>query len=470
MSRTKVKVDGTPVTASLKLDKVELIKKLGLATNEVQDRLIASNARFKIFRAARRVGKSFSAAKCALPEVLMPNTRGWIVGPTYDLAEKEFRYLLDFLMRMNKKFGLPKPTKVRSNPKSGELYIETPWGAEVHGKSADRPLSLVGEENDWIILSEAAQHNADPWSRYPPPTLSTRRGRAIFPTTPDISGIWLYELELDAEKWIEEGDTDWEIFTQPAWECSHFDPREIASAKKELSEDAFMEQFGGEWRFHTGRVFKPFVPKIHVVEAFDIPRNWKTWSGLDYGVRDATACEFVSQSPFGDYYYHDEYYEHEKATEVHVEKVKRIQSKYRIVSRVADHHALGKQLMLDWARYGIPTVPSNADRKTRRDRMLAYLEVKEDRHPFHIREAGLPSGAYPRLFFMKGKVPNLIREILILRWKDTTQKEGGQGDTVGDDHAVDAAEYVLYHCTQSTQRHGPRNFTGSRVVNTRTGY
>lgn len=458
--------------SGLLLDKLRIIRDLELKSNPVQDRLVASQARFKIFRAARRVGKSFSAAKAALPEILIPNSRGWIVGPTYDLAEKEFRYILEFLLKMNKKLGLPKPTKIRDNPKAGELYIETPWGAEVHGKSADRPLALVGEENDWIILSEAAQHNGDTWFRYLRPTLSTRRGRAIFPTTPDISGLWLYELELEAEKWVEAGDTDWEIFTQPAWECPHYDPKEIESARKELSEDAFMEQFGGEWRFHTGRVFKPFSPKIHIIAPFEIPKGWKTWSGLDYGVRDATASEFLSESPFGDFYFHDEYYAHERATETHTEHVKRIQSKYRIVARVADHHALGRQLMLDWSKHGIPTVPCNVDRKTRRDRMLAYLEIKENRHPFHVREAGLPTGSYPRVFVMKGKCLNLVRELLLLRWKDGANKEGGYGDTVGDDHAIDAAEYVLYHATKSARGpgFGSRHHKVVRAVNSRTGY
>lgn len=455
----------------LLLDKVRLLKELKLASNPTQDRIVASNARFKIFRAARRVGKSYTAAKCALPEVLIPNSRGWIVGPSYSLAEKEFRYVVDFLQKMHKKFDLPLPTKIRSNAKAGELYIETAWGAEVHGKSADNPLSLVGEENDWIILSEAAQHSADTWFRYLRPTLSTRKGRAIFPSTPDIAGLWLYDLELSAEKWIEDGDTDWEIFTQPAWECPHYDPKEIAAAKKELSEDAFAEQYGGEWRFHTGRVFKPFQPSMHIITPFDIPSGWKTFSGLDYGVRDATACVFMSKSPFGDIYFHDEYYEHEKPTEVHVERVKKIQSKYQMTARIADHHALGKQLSMDWARFGIPTVSCNADRKTRRDRMLAYLEVKDVHHPYHIREAGLPPGPYPRIFFMKGKVPNLIREFLLLRWKGSSLKEGGMGDTIGDDHAIDAAEYGLFHITQGM---GSRPFSKGMLrnlaANSRTGY
>ena len=59
-------------------DRLELCRQLGLQSNPIQDEFILSSARFKIFRAARRVGKSFTAAKDVIADILMPGTRGWI--------------------------------------------------------------------------------------------------------------------------------------------------------------------------------------------------------------------------------------------------------------------------------------------------------------------------------------------------------------------------------------------------------
>ncbi|MEO0215663.1 MAG: terminase family protein [candidate division WOR-3 bacterium] len=437
------------------IDKLKLIQDLKLPVNEIQKSFLKSTARFKIFRAARRVGKSYVAALDVLPEILMPNTRGWIIGPTYSLAEKEFRYINDFLRLMHRKLNLPRPAKIRDNPKAGELYIEMPWGSEVHGKSADNPLSLVGEENDWIILSEAAQHTVDTWFRLARPTLSSRLGRAIFPTTPDITGAWLEELETRILSGNLQGE-DWEIFTCAAWDTMHFDKKEIESARKELSEEAFMEQYGGEWRFQSGRVFKGFNPSIHLVDEFKIPPGWTIRVGIDYGNRDETAVLFMAQSSTGEFYFIDEYYKSDRPTDVHINCIKMIEQKYgRIAVRVADHHALGKQLMLDWSRKGLPSVSTSNDRKTRRDRFMGALELRLS-HPYHIREAGLPQGQYPRVFIFKNKCPNLIRELTLLRWRDGNRKEGSYGDTIGDDHAIDAATGVLWYATQHIPQRAPR--------------
>jgi|SRR3990172_4159421 len=452
----------------LALDKIRLLKDLDLQTNDFQDEVNSSNARFKIVRAARRIGKSYVAAKDVLADVLTPNTRGWIVGPSYDLAEKEFRYILDFLMRAHKKIGLPKPIKVRDNAKAGELYIEMPWGAEVHGKSADRPLSLVGEENDWIILSEAAQHNGDTWFRYLRPTLSTRLGRAIFPTTPDLTGLWLYEIETRVNAGHLEG---WEVFHCAAWDTPHFDKNEIESARIELSDDAFQEQFGGEWVFYTGRVYKPFKSHIHLIEPFVIPASWPVREGIDFGTRDATAVEFAVEAPTRDFYFVDEHYASDLGTDIHVRRTKEIEKRYsKVTVRISDHHALGLQLANDWGRYGCPSVSCEVPIKARRDRFLSYLEPKSNHRPWHLKE----SGPNPRIFIFKGRCPNLERELQFLRWKSGSRKEGTYGDTIGDDHGISAAEYMIYYATKGyvgTPKARPWRTQGTRKpASSMTGY
>jgi len=432
---------------------------LGIASNPFQDRVLASDSRFKLIRAARRVGKSFTAAKAVMPYVLTPNTRGWIVGPTYELAEKEFRYIVDILARAHKKLGLPKPDVLHSNPKMGDLYIRMPWGAEVIGKSAERPLSLVGEENDWIILSEAAQQKSETWYRYLRPTLSSRMGSSIFPTTPDISGSWLYELELNIPK-----TPGWELFHCAAWDAPHYKKEEIEAARAELSEDAFNEQYGGAWSFHKGRVFKAYSRAAHVVRPFQIPLGWRVWSGVDFGSRDATCVIWLASSPEMDFYAFDEYYESERPTEVHTAVVKLRDRVLPHVVRVSDHHALGKQLVTDWRVRGVPTIDAKVDRKARRDRFMAMLEPRDYHLPYHARQLGMSMGKYPRFFIMEGKCPNLEREIQLLKWKEGSRQEGTYGDTIGDDHAIDATEYIVHYATRG-RRYRP--VTSEYVQDTR---
>lgn len=463
----------TELKSRITLDRGKILRELELETNDIQDEFTASDARFKIFRAARRVGKSFTAAKDVMPDILNPAipTRGWIVGPSYELAEKEFRYILEFLKVAHNKLGLPMPVKVRNNHKGGELYIETAWGSEIHGKSADKLWSLVGEELDWIILSESAQHKGVTWEKYLRATLSTRKGRAIFPTTPDSAGLWLYELELAAAN-----NPEWEVFNCPAWDCPHFDKDDIESARRSLSEDAFYEQYGGEWRFYTGRVYKNFRSDVHLIKPFPIPAGWTIREGIDFGTRDATAVEFLAESPFGDFYFIDEYYQSNVATEIHVESIKNKERNRDIAARVADHHALGTQLIMDWNHHGLVTVNCSSDRNARparRENMISLFEPHSGRRPYHVREFGdNMEGYYPKLFIFKDKCPNLVRELMFLRWKEGTKKEGNFGDTVGDDHGVDAAEYVA-HYSRKRSFHGAGRkpvIYKPMVVDAMTGY
>lgn len=446
----------------VKLDKIRLIEELGLepqvvvtledGSEEVQSSwypeqkaFIESNKRFKFFRGARRIGKSHTAGLDAFPEVLKEGTRGWIVGPNYETSEKEFRYILDFLRRYIKKQGLDiRKFTIHDNFKNGNLYIKTPWNSEVTGKSASNKVSLVGEELDWVIMSEAAQQDGDTWRKYVLPTLTTRKGRAIFPTTPDSAGEWLYDLEIKAE-----GNPNWEIFHAPQWSVPHIDKEEIEIARSQMSKDEFEEQIGGEWRFFSGRVYNNFSKEKHIIEPFKIPETWQVYAGLDFGLRDATVMLYTARSPLGDYYVFHEYYKNNISTQDHCHSILQFERTLsnRIMARIADYHALGRQLMLDWQHNGIRTIPCVNDVSGKRDRLLSMFEPREMRLPYHIAESGVnDKGTYPRVFVMRN-CEALIHELMWLRWKETSRKEGSAGDTLGEDHAINALEYLIHYAT-----------------------
>jgi hypothetical protein len=81
------------------------------------------------------------AAHEVMPWLLTPNTRGWIVGPNYSLAQKIARELKRMVMMQ---LQLPLETKKEIN---GELYSMklAGLGSELVVKSADAPDSLIGE-------------------------------------------------------------------------------------------------------------------------------------------------------------------------------------------------------------------------------------------------------------------------------------------------------------------------------------
>ena len=73
-----------------------------------------------------------------------------------------------------------------------QKYIST---SEVEGKSSDNPNSLVGEGLDYLVLDECAKMKKVIWEMYLRPTLSDRKGKALFITTPEGYN-WIYDLYL----------------------------------------------------------------------------------------------------------------------------------------------------------------------------------------------------------------------------------------------------------------------------------
>tara|TARA_R100001530_G_scaffold133923_1_gene107992 strand:- start:547 stop:906 length:360 start_codon:yes stop_codon:yes gene_type:complete len=100
-----------------------------------------SKKRFRINCQGRRSGKSTQAAYEILPWLLTPNTRGWIVAPSYDLGQKIARIVKEEVIM---KLHLPIAHKKEVN---GDLYYLKIAGlnSELSVKSADSPESLTGE-------------------------------------------------------------------------------------------------------------------------------------------------------------------------------------------------------------------------------------------------------------------------------------------------------------------------------------
>ena len=162
---------------------------IGYEPTPNQQKIHTSNARFRVNIQGRRSGKSFSAAKEVEPWILTPNTRGWIVAPTYELCDKIARIIKEDLLL---KLQLPVAAKKEI---SGILYYFKLAGlnSEVWIKSSDNPDSLVGEGLDWLILDEAAKIKRIIWEQYLRPTLSDRNGWTLFTTTPEGFN-WLHDL------------------------------------------------------------------------------------------------------------------------------------------------------------------------------------------------------------------------------------------------------------------------------------
>ena len=64
----------------------------------------------------------------------------------------------------------------------------------------------------------------------------------------------------------------------------------------------------GDWNIFEGQYFTEFDPKVHVIEPFEIPRSWRKYRTVDYGL-DRLACLWIAVSDDGSAYVYREFCE-----------------------------------------------------------------------------------------------------------------------------------------------------------------
>ena len=235
---------------------------------------LPDSKRFIVASCGRRWGKSMSAAREAETLVTQANKNVWIVAPTYSTSERIFRIVYDDLII---KHNLPTRRKSLN-----EQYIEFEWGSVVEGKSADKPDSLVGEGLDLLILDEAAKIKKKTWEMYLRPTLSDRKGKALFITTPQGFN-WIYDLYLLGQK-----DEMWHSFNSPSYENNYAYPNgrrdaDLLEAKRNLAKEVYDQEYGAKFTSFAGRVY-PFDRNLDMGD-FKYDPSLPTFCSIDFGYR-----------------------------------------------------------------------------------------------------------------------------------------------------------------------------------------
>ena len=237
-------------------------------------------ARFIVACCGRRFGKSYSAAREAEVVVTQPNKIVWIVAPSYNTSEKIFRIVYDELV-VQKGY---KPAHYSHK----EQILKFNWAggqSQICGKSAEHPSGLIGEGCDLVILDEASKipNLKRIWEMYVRPTLSDKKGRAIFISTPDGYGTF-YELYLRGK--IQE---NWYSFNSPSWDNKYAFPKgeddpDLIEARNTLSKEVYEQEYKAEFTSLSGRVYGDFTRHDNVCE-YSYNPLLPTFISIDFGYR-----------------------------------------------------------------------------------------------------------------------------------------------------------------------------------------
>lgn len=254
----------------------------------------------------------------------------------------------------------------------------------------------------------------------------------IFGTMTPLKGLtWVYN-----EIYLNESKND-EIWCESMeWADNPFlDEKEITQLKSSMSEDELESRCYGKFTINGGLVYTEFNPDIHVIEPFEVPKEWYDIISIDPGLNNPLSAHWYAVDYDGNIYVIAEHYEAGKDVLYHSNAIKDICKRLNwkigfggkieaIIDSAANQKTLAsaKSVSELFFENGIAVNPKvNKDMFSGINRVKAYLRDAEGK---------------TRLFIFKS-CTNLIREIKGYFWgnNDNPIKK--------DDHALDELRYYI---------------------------
>ena len=239
--------------------------------------------RFCVVVAHRRMGKTVAAINHLIKSAIecdKDEPRFAYIAPTYGQAKRvAWDYLTKFTRPLNATHNI------------SELRADF-WGRRISLYGSDNPDSLRGQYFDGVILDEIGDQDPKIWNEIIRPALADRLGWCMFVGTPKGRNHF-----ADLRDRADDAD-DWKLLEFKASETSILAESELDSARKEMGEDKYNQEF--ECSFNAavegsyyGQIINTIEEKGHItrIERDDLCRSFVAW---DLGMGDST-CLWVAQ-------------------------------------------------------------------------------------------------------------------------------------------------------------------------------
>jgi hypothetical protein len=215
--------------------------------HEAQAKVHAEQARFNVLDCGRRWGKTLYAIRWILEPAAAGFPVGWF-APNYKYLTDAWR---DILLAVEGHV-------VRRN--NTERRIELDTGGVIEAWTLDDPKAGRSRRYKRVVVDEAAlsPNLEEAWTQAIRPTLTDFRGGALFGSTPKgMNYFWaLFQRGIDPEQ------RDWAAWQMPTVANPFIDPEEVESARLELPELTFAQEYLAEFLSGEGSVFRNIAANL----------------------------------------------------------------------------------------------------------------------------------------------------------------------------------------------------------------
>jgi len=374
-----------------------------------QKQIAKNKTRFRVVNCGRRFGKTILATEEMIALGLHREARIAYVAPTFqqarDIAWEQLKRRL-----------------VNVNPDINESRLEIKFN-NVAGTTSTIVLrgweaieTLRGQSYDFVVLDEVAsmRYFWEGWQEVIRPTLTDRKGGAMFISTPKGFNHF-YELYN-----MEATDKQFKSFHFTSYDNPNIPSEEIDEAKNQLTEDRFAQEYLADFRKQEGLVYKEFQRSRHVYSEATIDVAERL-AGIDFGFTNPTAILTILRDRNDVYWVTNELYKTGMTTEAIAEYV--ISQNYNKI-------------------YPDPASPEAIKHLT--DKHLNVYEVTKSKDSIQTGIGKI------RELFKQGRIKihesckNLIWELETYAYPEKMSNHNEQEVPIKEnDHAVDALRYCL---------------------------
>jgi len=249
--------------------------------SKTQQQVADSKKRFKLVTAGRRWGKTFLSIREIAYQAREPNKLIWYVTSSYRAAK-----MIVWKELKNRLLDLRWVHKINES----ELSVSLKNGSLICLKGSENAQQLRGISLTYCVIDEAAQVHPDVWMEVIRPALADQQGGALFITTPLGKSNWTYELFQQARLLPDL----WDAYQFSTLEGGFVTAAEIESAKQDMSERQFRQEFLATWEDAASRIAWAFDREKNHKELIN-PNTAQLEVGMDFNVQPMCAVIMVRE-------------------------------------------------------------------------------------------------------------------------------------------------------------------------------
>lgn len=351
-----------------------------------QEEFCKSKAKYTCYGGARGGGKSFVARiKAILLALYYPGIQILLLRRTLNELRE------NHVMPLQKELKCKQKEKI-AQYKSQEKVFDFPNGSRIILGYCDNEADVLqyqGQAYEAIFIEEATHFTEFQFNCLKESNrLSGQCRKQIKPRmylTCNPGGVghtWVKRLFIDRDFSENEDPKEYKFIPALVYENEYImknDPNYV-KALESLPEDRRRAMLYGDWDIFEGQFFTEFKRNIHIIEPFEIPKDWYVYFVIDYGL-DKLAGYWIAVDYNSNAYVFREVYESNLLVSEARDKIKEMTNESIYLYLAPPdlwnrHKETGKSTADIFAEGGIDLY------KTNNDRIQGWLQMKEWLKPY----------------------------------------------------------------------------------------